>query len=47
VEQRLRLRALPAASRQLQVVRARLHNDAGVIGAAVFAIRSLANDRTT
>lgn len=42
VEQGVRDRALEAASKALQVLTARLHNDAGVVGAAALVMRSLA-----
>jgi hypothetical protein len=40
VERGVRQQALAAASEPLQVLPARLHNDAGVIGAAALAMRT-------
>jgi glucokinase len=40
VERGMRQQALAAASEPLQVLPARLHNDAGVVGAAALAMRT-------
>jgi glucokinase len=40
IDQGVRKRALPAATKPLQILRAELGNDAGVVGAAALAIRT-------
>lgn len=40
IDKGVRSRALPAATKSLQVIRSKLGNDAGVVGAAIFALHT-------
>lgn len=44
IDQGVRRGALPAATQSLQVVRAKLGNDAGVVGAAILALHTFKNE---